>query len=230
MRILPYLFPRLCTICSRSTLNEIDENLCNECYLELTFPLKKCIFCDTFGHFLCHLCKKQMPLLQDIHICFQYETVIKRLIQQLKFSLKPYIAISLSRIIWRHSADFIANIPLNTAIIPMPSGRLRIAKRGFNPVELITRNLSRRSDLRHFPHYLAKSAFSIPQIELSRNARLENLQSSFFLKTLPHKNSPPTSILLVDDVITTGRSFQKAIETLHNPHTKQLFGLFIAQS
>ena len=230
MRILPYLFPRLCTICSGSTLNQIDENLCNECYLELTFPLKKCILCDTSGAFLCHLCKKETPLLQDIYICFQYETVIKQLIQQLKFSLKPYIAKSLSRIIWRHSADFIAKIPLNTAIIPMPSGRLRVAKRGFNPVELITKNLSQRSDLTHVPHYLAKCAFSIPQIELSRKARLENLHNSFFLKSYHHKSPPPASILLVDDVITTGRSFHKALETLHNPHTKQLFGLFIAQS
>jgi len=114
--------------------------------------------------------------------------------------------------------------------MPMPSGRLRVAKRGYNPAALIAKNLAQLSGLHYSDNYLLKKAFSIPQTSLSRHERLQNLNNQFYLnhKYYRQPNLPP--ILLIDDVITTGRSFEKAMEKLNNPQTKQLFGLFIAQS
>lgn len=228
--LLRALFPRQCTICHTKTMGQDDENLCRNCQAELILPLKKCIFCDTTGTFLCHLCKKDTPKLHNIHICFRYDSVIQTIIQQYKFSLRPYLAHTISRLMWQYSSDFFANIPLHTQIIPMPSGRLRMAKRGFNPVGIIAKHLSQRSDLAFNDNYLNKRAFSIPQTELSREERLSNHRDNFFLKPNNLRLEQKRSILLIDDVITTGRSFQKALQKLEDDQTDQLFGLFIAQS
>lgn len=228
--LLRTLFPRYCTICHAKTQAEDDENLCKECQILLTPPLQKCIFCDTVGAFLCHLCKKEMPKLQKIHICFHYESVIQKIIQQYKFSLRPYLTPTISKLMWQHSLDFFSELPLDTTIIPMPSGRLRMAKRGFNPVSLIAKKLSQRSDLFFHDHYLNKKAFSIPQTDLSRQERLANHQDNFFLKPHSLLYTQKRSLLLIDDVVTTGRSFRQALKKLDSDQTNQMFGLFIAQS
>lgn len=228
--LLHALLPRQCTICHVKITHQDDENLCLCCQSELILPLKKCIFCDTLGSFLCHLCKKDAPKLQSIHICFRYDNVIQKIIQQYKFSLRPYLAHTISRLMWQYSVDFFADLPLHTQIIPMPSGRLRMAKRGFNPVGIIAQHLAKRSDLTFNANYLNKRAFSIPQTELSREERLSNHQDSFFLKPKGLLPVNKRSFLLIDDVITTGRSFQKALQKMEDDQPDQLFGLFIAQS
>lgn len=230
MIILDYLIPRFCAVCQLKIERNINYNLCNKCFFLLKSPPKKCIFCDTLGQFLCHLCKKHYPKLQNIHITFQYEAPIKQIIQQLKFSLKPYLATTISQIIWQQHKIFFQSLPSKTTIIPMPSGRLRVAKRGYNPVALIAQDRSKLSGLPYDPNYLLKSAFSIPQVELSRQERLYNLQDHFSINYRHNSKAPLESILLIDDVITTGRSFEMALDKLNNPQTKQLFGLFIAQS
>lgn len=230
MILLDYLIPRFCAACQQKTQGNINPHFCNTCDTLLKKPPKKCIFCDTNGVFMCHLCKKYYPKLEDIYISFRYESPIKSIIQQLKFSLKPYLANTISLIIWHHHAAFFRSLPSHTTIIPMPSGRLRIAKRGYNPVALIAKKLAKLSGLQYEANYLLKSAFSIPQVDLSRKERLYNLQNHFWLNSSLKKSSHLESILLIDDVITTGRSFEMAIEKLNNPQTKQLFGLFIAQS
>ncbi len=230
MSILTLLFPYICAVCHRQTRHHVHHNICDECCETLIHPPKICIFCDTFGSFLCHFCKKSMPKLEKIHIAFQYDTAIKQLIQQLKYSLKPYLAETISFITWQHHIHFFESLPTDTIIMPMPSGRLRVAKRGYNPAALIAKNLAQLSGFHYSEHYLLKKAFSIPQTSLSRHERLQNLNNQFYLnhKYYHQPNLPP--ILLIDDVITTGRSFEKAMEKLNNPQTKQLFGLFIAQS
>lgn len=230
MSIFHYLLPQFCTICHQRTDHHIDPNLCDDCHETCHHPPKICIFCDTYGAYLCHLCQKSFPKLQKIHIAFQYETTIRQLIQQLKFSLKPYLAKTISHLLWQHHINFFENLPKNTTIMPMPSGRFRVAKRGYNPVALIAKDLAKRSNLQFLERYLLKSAFSIPQTTLSRQQRLQNLHHHFWINSHFDQPEKLESILLIDDVITTGRSFEKAIEKLHNPQTNQLFGLLIAQS
>ncbi|MHC5225313.1 ComF family protein [Ignatzschineria sp. LJL83] len=180
---------------------------------------------------MCHFCKKIFPKLESTSISFRYDAGIRSLIQQLKFSLKPYIAKIIAEIIWEKHHEFILMLPSNTTIIPMPSGRLRMAKRGYNPVSLIARELAKLSKLSFAEHYLLKSAFSIPQVELSRQERLDNHHNSFRLNPYYQDSQLPIeNILLIDDVITTGRSFEKAVEKLHESNAKQIFGLLIAQS
>lgn len=228
--LLNALFPRQCTICQTRIAPKEDENLCNTCKQQLVLPLKKCIFCDTLGAFLCHLCKKENPKLQKIHICYRYESIIQTLIQQYKFSLRPYLGRTIARLMWQQSLNFFAELPIETIMMPMPSGRLRMAKRGFNPAAIITQHLSIRSDLTYCDNYLSKRAFSIPQTELSREKRLHNLQNSFFIRKRAPRLPNGSSILLIDDVLTTGRTFQQAIRKIDNSCTAQIFGLFIAQS
>lgn len=228
--LLKSLFPPFCTLCQQKIILEKYENLCQSCVSKIIFADRKCIFCDTTGTFLCHFCKKEHPKLQDIFVCFNYENTVRKIIQQFKYSLRPYLARTLTQLMWQQAPNFFAQLPIDTTIIPMPSGRLRIAKRGYNPVSEVARHLSRRSELPYCDNYLKKRAFSIPQTDLKRSERLTNLQNHFIKNHAVLSPAKQRSFLIIDDVVTTGRSFKQLLKKMDNPHTEELYGLFIAQS
>ncbi len=229
---LKHLFPHYCLLC-KIKLREEDKEilfLCNDCRDELPLPQHKCIICDTKTTFLCHKCKIEKPNLINAHICFQYSEGIQQLIQAMKYSLKPYIYKTFSELIWQASISFITTIPLNTLCIPMPSGRMRIAQRGYNPVTEITRAFAKRAELPYRDDILLKRAFSIPQTNLSRKERLKNLENAFYINPVFTNRLDHKSILLIDDVRTTGQTFYQAVNTLQKSSNCNIYALFIAQS
>ncbi len=247
MRFFDYLLPRYCHHCAQPIKQSQIPNLCTHCSQAIQPALQKCIFCDTDGGFLCHFCKRLYPYLVDVIICYQYTGLIKRLIKSFKYQLKPYLSTTLATLIEQHIGDYLQQLPPNTLIIPMPSDRIRVAQRGFNPPALVAKILANKLRLSYNDRILEKRAFSLPQAHLSFEERLHNHYNSFILnhKALsqfhrgesnpltpltPLSTSTDSPILFIDDVITTGNSFQRAMEILNDPHPKNVYALFIAQS
>ncbi len=226
------LFPHYCLLCNIPLIHDKSEIpfLCNNCQEDLPIPLTKCIICDTFGAYLCHKCKSQQSHLIDAYTCFQYSKGIQQLIQSFKYSLKPYIYKTFCELIWQSSISFIANLQPDTLCIPMPSGRMRVAQRGYNPVAEITRAFAKRAELPYQDNILLKRAFSIPQTNLSRNRRLTNLEQAFYINPRLIENLNNRHILLMDDVRTTGQTFQQAVKMLEKNCNCKIYALFIAQS
>lgn len=237
--LLDYLLPRYCNNCSHRLKTTIIPHLCPQCAGDIQPAERKCIFCDTEGHFLCHFCKRLYPYLADVTICCQYSGPIKQLIKSFKYQLKPYLSETLTTLTEQYAGQFLRQLPANTLIIPMPSDRIRVAQRGFNPPALISKALARKYQQPYSDQILQKRAFSLPQADLSFDERLDNHHNSFILnKPLLSKcldqnqidNLETPSILFIDDVITTGSSFLRAMEILNNPQPKSVYALFIAQS
>ena len=237
--LLDYLLPRYCNNCSHRLKTIIIPHLCPQCASEIQPAKQKCIFCDTEGAFLCHFCKRLYPYLGDVTICCQYSGPIKKLITSFKYQLKPYLSETLTTLTEQYADQFLPQLPANTLIMPMPSDRIRVAQRGFNPPALIGKALARKYHYLYSDQILQKRAFSLPQAHLSFDERLNNHRSSFtlnnqllsqFLDQNQTDSQEPLSILFIDDVITTGSSFLRAMEILNNPQPKRVYALFIAQS
>lgn len=237
--LLDYLLPRYCNHCSDRLKTATIAHLCPQCAGEIQPAVQKCIFCDTDGHFLCHFCKRFYPYLMDVSICCQYSGPIKQLIKSFKYQLKPYLSETLTTLTEQYAGQFLQQLPANTLIMPMPSDRIRVAQRGFNPPALIGKALAKKYQYLYSDQILQKRAFSLPQAHLSFDERLDNHHNSFmfnkrqyskfFNKNQSDMKSTP-SILFIDDVITTGSSFLRAMEILNNPQPKSVYALFIAQS
>lgn len=237
--LLDYLLPRYCNHCLDRLKTTIIPHLCPQCASEIQPAERKCIFCDTEGHFLCHFCKRLYPYLTDVSICCQYSGPIKQLIKRFKYQLKPYLSETLTTLTEQYAGQFLQQLPANTLIIPMPSDRIRVAQRGFNPPALIGKALAKKYQYLYSDQILQKRAFSLPQAHLSFDERLDNHHNSFMLNKRQYskffnKNQSDIkstqSILFIDDVITTGSSFLRAMEILNNPQPKSVYALFIAQS
>jgi len=91
---------------------------------------------------------------------------------------------------------------LDALLVPVPLHRARLGVRGFNQALLLARALGRRRGLPVAPRLLVRTRATEAQARLPAAERRRNLDGAFAVRA-PHLCTA-RSIVLVDDVLTTG--------------------------
>lgn len=88
-------------------------------------------------------------------------------------------------------------------VLPMPLSHERLAERGFNQaLELAKRLAAHKTD----PRLLLRLRDTPPQASLDRAARLANVRHAFAVEPRRAADLQGASVVLVDDVMTSGAS------------------------
>lgn len=124
---------------------------------------------------------------------------------------------------WRELAPFMAErmarslahaaVPPDSPVVPVPTTPSREKHRGYNQAELLARELAPRIGRPVVPA-LARREGTATQVSLHRSERLANVREAF--RGVP-EHAPRVrgrSVLLVDDVLTTGATAGAAAEAL----------------
>lgn len=115
--------------------------------------------------------------------------------------------------------------PAAAGLVPVPLARRRLAERGFNQAELLARQAAALTGLPVLP-VLQKIRETPPQTGLSREQRQANLSGAFAL-CLASKNRPEVpagqSVILVDDVFTTGFTTGECARVLLSAGVKEVY-------
>jgi ComF family protein len=223
---------------------------------DIFFP-KFCLGCNREGNYLCKDCKaildisqyryclcKEPKILSQEDKCLECQNnklnglysavdyqnpLIKLLIQ--KFRYEPFIkdlAKPLASVIIDHlqllddKPDFTDFI-----LIPVPLSKRRFRWRGFNQATKIAKELSKNMDLALILDCLIRRRETIPQVELSKKEREENMKGIFYCKNQGVVSG--RKILLVDDVFTTGATMIEAALVLKNTGAKEVWGITVAR-
>jgi ComF family protein len=113
--------------------------------------------------------------------------------------------------------------PLPDAIIPMPMPTLRRLDRGYNQSVLIAEALGEFLD-RPICDILHKRSTGFSQAGLNVTQRKELSSKAFTLKK-NHPNMHDKTVLIVDDVMTTGSSLRCCAEALLPLYTANIYAL-----
>ncbi len=207
-------------------------------FSDCVFP-KFCYGCNTYGAFLCDTCAKTLLIAPAVHIasdssavagyisCGLYQTaLLKTLIHQLKYNGIQQLADPLGALL-RYGfiqSQTTARVE-NPLFVPIPLYARRMRERGFNQNELLARvafpnemiNLAVLTRVRH----------TKPQATLSREKRITNIHNSFQCNSVPIQENIQT-IVLIDDVMTTGATIESAARALA-PLKKPIYGLVLAK-
>jgi ComF family protein len=111
----------------------------------------------------------------------------------------------------------------NPLLVPIPISDSKRLKRGFNQCELLAKALEKMDNGRFFEtdfSALKKIEETESQTGKNRTARLANLKNSFVAS--PEKVSG-RNIILIDDVTTTGATFEEARKTLLRSGARKIF-------
>jgi ComF family protein len=111
---------------------------------------------------------------------------------------------------WQQSPP--PNLPPKLIIIPIPLHAEKLQTRGFNQAELIARSFCQTTGDK-LDLSLQRTRSTVAQFGLSKTARAENVAGAFTLA--PHTSLKPTStVLLIDDIYTTGATVREAAAAL----------------
>jgi ComF family protein len=97
-------------------------------------------------------------------------------------------------------------------ILPVPLHKQRLRERGFNQALLLVRELSRRTGIPYRMNVLQKKRPTLPQVHLSGAEREKGVRKSFDI--LSGEELEGKTILLVDDVYTTGATVNECSKVL----------------
>lgn len=194
----------------------------------------RCALCATNrcngAGLLCDDCQSDLPWqgeqlkLQHITVytACHYQYPLDRLIQlfkhQQRLELLPILVHCLKQL----------EKPQADAIIPMPISMPRLSQRGFNQSLLLATGLGKHWKIPVWQP--VNKHHRLPQQGLSRAERLINLENAFY--PAPHTTKPlkDKTVIILDDVITTGSSILSLSQTLLDMGALQTNAMCIARA
>ncbi len=171
---------------------------------------------------------------QDLSALFDYQNKLVRiLVKAVKFRNNPrarkVVAELLCEDLLEITSDanlFSGAIPI---LVPMPMSKKERTERGYNQCEELVKEMTKiiGSQVRTELDLLHKVRDTERQVHLSREARTKNLDRSMEVVD-PHQILKDKSVVVLDDLYTTGSTFAEARRALLLGGAKSVYGLFIA--
>jgi len=113
-------------------------------------------------------------------------------------------------------------------LIPVPLHRQRLRERGFNQVLLLVKEISSRTGIPYRKTILQKKKPTLPQVILSGMEREKGLRGAFHV--IGREGLAGKSVLLVDDVYTTGATVNECSKVLRRGGAKRVDVLTLAHA
>ncbi len=211
--VFDLFYPRRCAQCGR-LLRHADPPLCSACVQSLPRTEQSHVLDNT-----------TIELFEDMHsveraaafLFFDKGAAVQRLVHLLKYRRRPDIAYYLARLaaLEFSETDFFDGIDL---IVPIPLHPARERQRGYNQSEYIARAISDVTGIPYDTSCVMRIRNNPQQALMQAKDRERNVQG-IFRATRPalfsQSSSPKKTILIVDDLITTGSTIRSCITALN---------------
>jgi len=202
--MVDFLFPPLCLGCGEYT--ESPDSICDNCLKAMDcydYPL-----CLTCGGMVaetnyCPVCRDDSFLL---FAYANYRDPLKEIVIQFKFKGITSPAAWGARMLSDRFGDRIRDLSAD-CFVPIPLYPSREYSRGYNQAMLLAEELSRRLSVPVDKETLLRVKRRRPQALLSSPMRIANIRGAF---AVDEESSCDRTVLLVDDVVTSGATVREA--------------------
>lgn len=215
-RLIDSLFPPECLICA--AMEDVENGVCNNCKNQMkVVPEPVCDICGrpvgTSG--ICLTCLDSTPDFEKIVTAFTFDGKTREAVHAFKYHGKTGLKKYFGRLIQQSiiKADLKPDV---ITFIPMHWTRLLV--RGYNQSALIARELAKLTGIRADFDVLVKIRNTKTQAGMDRKSRRKNIKGSFLAKGVKG-----LSVLVVDDVITTGETAGAAARALKDAGADKVF-------
>ncbi|MCG8463178.1 MAG: ComF family protein [Holophagales bacterium] len=205
--------PGLCAPC-RSMLRPAPESYCPHCGR----PRRA----EGAEQAPCGSCRRSRPTIDRLFWGWSYEPPLDAAIMAFKLARLDYLGDRLGREL---AAEVGPRLPEVDGVCHVPLHTWRRLRRGFDQAEILARALGRELGLPFLPT-LRRCRATPSQSRFGRAARRRNLRDAFALRR--RKSLHGGRFLLVDDVVTTGATFEAAARALRSGGASKVYGLAVA--
>jgi ComF family protein len=236
--VVDWLYPPRCRSCSGRIDGRDAEYFCSACreHIQLVaHPLCKVCgrpFPDAGGDdHTCGVCLDRPPHFVSARAWACYpredEHPLRRVVQKFKYGRKVSLGKPLGQLMARGCEKFLGEVQADL-IVPVPLYPKRLRWRGFNQSVLLARQIARAYQIPLDPFVLVRSKETAAQTRLTEEDRRRNVRGAFALN--PGRPVKDKSILLVDDVYTSGATVNECSRALKRGGAKEVFVLTLARA
>jgi ComF family protein len=218
------LLPQRCVACERfgaalhpecvGALPAADGPRCLRCWS----PMRTAGSAEATGG-TCARCHAQPPACAGLRTPFRFEGAARRAVLEAKFrgitAVLPPLAAAAEAVV-PHAWGV-------TAVVAVPLHRRRERQRGYNQAAIIAAEVAARLGVSAEPGWLRRVRATQPQAGLDAAKRARNLEGAF------QAGGVSGRVLLVDDVTTTGATFEAAARALRAGGAVEVFAVAIAR-
>jgi ComF family protein len=234
--IVSVLFPAPCHICHATLSTASRIPVCGTC-LETLGPLAEplCRGCGRplatsfFGGssaVLCHACRRGKYSFDLARSYGPYTDRMVRAITLLKYHAVTPLADWFAARLEELAAAEPALVEVDL-VVPVPLDRARRRERGYNQAELIARPLARRLGKPLEASLLVRTKPRPEKLKLSRHERWETVRGAYH--AAEGAQIDKASILLVDDVFTTGATLDACARALRARGARRVLAATVAR-
>ncbi len=232
--LLDLLFPRFCLGCEILLSDNNESRVCTACLAGIkTKNDFACAFCNSpvAAGMTCPFCRAD-HFLDRLFVATSYDNPLaEKIIKTMKYrfvgSLAGDIAGFMAKYLERRFSSGFNVDRGSTVIVPVPLHRRRLNWRGFNQAEVIGSGIGSRLGI-NFQDILGRKRNHAPQAQISdRRLRIANATGIF--KCMRPEPVQGKTVLLVDDVATTGSTLDDCARALKGAGAKEVIGFVFAK-
>lgn len=234
-RLVNLVLPVECAVCQSVLTDDPVPFFCRSCWNGVSrFTGPSCTRCGqpfaspvtlTYAsRHMCASCRLRPPAYTRAWACFPYESPLLDAIRLFKYHGKVVLASYLGDLMGRDAGL----LPPVDMVMPVPLHSERLRNRGFNQALLLADRLNRRLQLPISYDNLIRLRPTLPQTELTRKERLNNLRRAFVVLRPEHVED--RRVLLIDDVLTTGTTVNECAKALRKAGSAEVYVLALART
>ena len=187
--LLDWIYKKNCYFCKSSSE---CVKMCSKCYAEM-------------NHLFINL--NRIVLRKPVYCTGVYEKNLQKLIRGLKYHNQKELAFYLAKFMyeyWQKITD-----KNNFQVVPVPIYPKREKQRKYNHMNLVAEEFCKLSGCTLNTDLIKRVKDTKPQYKLKKQERAENLSGAF---EIDEDNLLPMKILIIDDICTTGSTFEEMIK------------------
>ncbi len=228
-RLLDQLLPPRCLSCGTGVQN--TGRICSDCWKDLEFLQGPA--CDCCGHpfdfqvdgALCGACSAKQPFFDRARAAVRYDDGSRRMIISFKHNDRTDYADFFSQLLLQAGQS----LDMSAAIVtPVPLHKKRLGNRRYNQAVLMARIFADKKACDYIPDLLSREKHTPPQKGNYSN-RKRNVAGAFRFKPRYQEKITGRTIILIDDVYTTGATAQACARILKRAGASRVEILTIAR-
>lgn len=186
-----------------AALDFINDPMCICCGMPFSFDVEE--------QTLCTACLDRPPLFASARAALIYNDNSRDLVLGFKHADKTHAVKAFTPWLLRTGSEMLKAADL---IIPVPLHYTRLIKRRYNQAALIGKEIGRESGIDFLPDGLRRIRATPTQGHLSYTERSKNVKRAFAVHPKHTDKIKDKTIILVDDVYTTGATIGECTQTL----------------
>lgn len=173
---------------------------------------------------VCTSCKKSPPAFQALRSWGLHQGPLRDAIHALKYQRD----IGLGEVLGQHLVELFKQQNWQVDLVaPVPLGMDRLEERGYNQSHYLARPIALSCRLSYKPTAVKRTRNTVSQVGLNAVERTQNVQDAFWGDP---NHLAGKSILLIDDVTTTGATIQSCAQACLLAGAVSVYGLTVARA